>query len=151
MCRPHWPTYDPSKRKNLLKLWRLTMINTATGWFDMAQITNKTAAEIVDITKKTWFTRYPLPQRIVFDRSTKFMAEFAKMCQNDYGLKRKPITTRNPQSNASIEQIHQTIGNIIRTFDVSNIVNINSWSGILAATMFAVRATYHKTLQASPM
>ena len=117
----------------------------------MAQIPNKTAAVIADITEKTWFTRYPLPQRIVFDRGTKFMAEFYKMCHNDYGLKRKPITTRNPQSNAIIKRIHQTIGNIIRTFDVSNIVKNDSWSGILATTMFAVHATYHTTLQASPM
>ena len=71
------------------------MIDPATGWFDMEQIPNKTAAKIADIAKKTWFTRYPLPQRIVFDCGTKFMAEFAKMCQNDYDLKRKPITTRN--------------------------------------------------------
>ena len=88
---------------------------------------------------------------IVFDSGTEFMAGFAKMCHNDYGLKRKPITTRNPQSNAIIERIHQTIGNIIRTFDVSNIVNNDPWLGILAATMFSVRATYHTTLQASPM
>ena len=79
------------------------------------------------------------------------MAEFAKMCQNDYGLKNKPITTRNPQYNAIHERIHQTIVNIIRTFDVSNIVNNNPWSGILAATMFYVRATYHTTLQSFPM
>ena len=79
------------------------------------------------------------------------MAEFAKMCHNYYGLKRKPITTRNPQYNAIIERIHQTIGNIIRTFDVSNIVNNNPWSGILTTTMFAVRATYLTTLQESPM
>ena len=117
----------------------------------MAQIPNKTAAEIADITKKTWFTRYLLPQRIVFDRGTEFMAEFAKMCHNDYVLNRKPITTRKPQSNAIIERIHQNIGNIIRTFDVSNIVNNDPWSGILVATMFAVRATYHTILQASPM
>ena len=71
------------------------------------------------------------------------------MCQNYYGLKRKPITTRNPQSNAIIKHIHQTIGNIIRTFDVSNIVNNDPCSGILGANMFAVCATYHKTLQAS--
>ena len=89
----------PLNGKNPLKLWCLTMINPATGWFDMAKIPNKTAAEIADITQKTWFTRYPLPQRIVFDRGTEFRAEFAKMCHNDYGLKRKPITTRNPQSN----------------------------------------------------
>ena len=34
---------------------------------------------------------------------------------------------------------------------MSNIVNKDPWSGILAATMFAVRATYYTTLQASPM
>ena len=79
------------------------------------------------------------------------MAEFSKMCQNDYDLKRKPIKTRNPQSNAIIKLIYQNIGNIIRTFDVSNIVNNYPWSGIQAATMFAVRVTYHTTLQASPM
>ena len=145
------PYTIPRKGKNPLKLWCLTMINPATGWFEVAQIPNKTAAEIADITEKTWFTRYPLPQRILFDPGTKFMAESSKMCHNDYGLKRKPITTRNPQSNAIIKRIHQTIGKIIRTFDMSNIVNNNPWSGILAVTMFAVRATYHTTLQASPM
>ena len=59
---------------------------------------NKTAAEIAYITKKTWFTCYPLPQRIVVDRSTEFMANFLKLCQNDYGLKKKSITTRNYHS-----------------------------------------------------
>ena len=117
----------------------------------MAQILNKTAAEIANITERTWFTCYPLPQRIVFDRGTKFMAEFAKMCHNDYFLKRKHITTRNPQSNAIIKRINQTIGNIIRTFDVSNIVNNDPRSGILSVTMFAARVTYHTTLQASSM
>ena len=87
----------------------------------------------------------------MFDRGTEFMAEFSNTCQNDYGLKSIPITTRKPQSIAIIEQIHQTIGNIIHTFDVSNIVNSDPWSGILAANMFDVRTTYHTTLQASPM
>ena len=127
------------------------MIDPATGWFKMAQIPDKKAAEIADISKKTWFSSYPLPQRIVFDRGTEFMAEFAKMCHNDYGLKMKPITTRKPQYNAIIKRIHQTIRNIICTFDVSNIVNNNPWSFILATTIFAVCTTYHTTLQASPM
>ena len=127
------------------------MINPATGSFEMTQIPNKMAAKVLDITEKTWFTRYPLPQRVVFDRGTKFIPKFAKMCQNDYGLKRKPITTKNPQSNAIIKCIHKNVAKIIRTFDVSNIVNNNPWSGILAATMFAILATYHTTLQASPM
>ena len=121
------PYTIPRKGKNPLKWWLLTMIDTATGWFNMAKIPNKKPAEIAETTKKTWFTRYPFPYRIVFDRGNKFMAEFVKMCQNDYGLKMKPITTRDPHSNAIIEQIHQTIGNTIRTFDVSNIVNNDPW------------------------
>ena len=103
------------------------MINHATGWFEMVQIPKKKAAKNVDITKKTWFTCYPLTQRIVFDRGTKFMAEFSKICQNNYGLKREPTTTRNPQSNTIIERVRETIGNIIQTFDVSNIVHNNPW------------------------
>ena len=87
------PYTIPRKGKKPFKLWCLTMVYTTTGWFDMAQIPNKTAAEIEDITEKTWFTRYPLPQRILFDRGTEFMVEFSKMCQNYYGIKMKPITT----------------------------------------------------------
>ena len=101
------------------------MIDPATGWFKMAQITNKTAAEIAYTAKITWFTLYPLLQRIIFNHGTKFMAKFSKMRQNDYGLKKKLITTSNPQSNAIIERTHKTIGNIIRKIDVSNIVNNN--------------------------
>ena len=140
------------KGKKDLVLWCLTMIDPATGWFEMKQIPNKTAAEVADICETTWFTRYPLPQRITLDRGTEFMAEFARMVKNDYGLKLKPITTtRNPPANAIIERVHQTIGNIIRTFNVQAMDSDDPWTGILAATMFAVRATYHTTLQASPM
>ena len=87
----------------------------------------------------------------MFDRGTKSMAGIAKMCQNGYGLKWKPITTSNPQSNAIIERIHQTVGNIVRTFDVSNIVNNDPWSSILSVTLFAVHTTYHTTIQSSPV
>ena len=66
------------------------------------------------------------------------MAEFSKMWHKYCGLKRRPITTRNTQSNAIIEYIHQTIVNIIRTFNVKKINNDDPWSGILAATIFGV-------------
>jgi transposase InsO family protein len=151
MCRPNRSYKIKRKGKKELILWCLTMIDPVTGWFEMAQIANKTAAEVADLCEKTWFTRYPLPQRITLDRGTEFMAEFAKMVKNDYGLKIKPITTRNPQANAIIERVHQTIGNIIRTFNVQAMDTNDPWTGILAATMFAIRATVHTTTQASPM
>jgi hypothetical protein len=134
-----------------LKLWCLTVIDPATGWFEMEQISNKTAVEVAYICETTWFTKCPLPQRITLDRGTEFMAEFAKMVKNDCGMKLKPVTTRNPQANAITERVHQTIGNIIRTFNVQSMDSDDPWTGTLAATMLAVRATCHATLQALPM
>jgi hypothetical protein len=139
------------KGKKDPKLQCLTVIDPATGWFEMEQISNKTAAEVADICETTWFTRPPLPQRITLDRGTEFMAEFAKMVKNDCGLKLKPVTTRNPQANVITERAHQTIGNIIRTFNVQSMDSDNPWTGTLAAAMFAARATRHATLQASLM
>ena len=71
------------------------------------------------------------------------------MIEHDYGIKVRPITTRNPQANAILERIHQTIGNIIHTFHIENMVldDDNPWDGILASTMFALRATVHTTTQ----
>jgi hypothetical protein len=87
----------------------------------------------------------------ILDRGTEFMAEFARMVKCDCGLKFKPVTTRNPQANAIIKRVHQTIGNIVGTFNVQAMDSKDPWTGTLAATVFAVRATCHTTLQASPM
>ena len=43
------------------------------------------------------------------------MGEFARTVERDYGITRKPSTTRNPQTKSIIERIHQTIGNIIHS------------------------------------
>ena len=74
------------------------------------------------------------------------------MILQDYGIKGKPITVRNPQANAIVKWIHQVIGNIIRTFELeSNYLDDDvSWAGILATTVFAVRSTYHTTLKKPP-
>jgi transposase InsO family protein len=128
------------------------MIDPTTGWFEMKQINDKEATTVANIVETTWLTRYPWPTMITYDQGTEFMAEFAHMICNDYGIKSKPITKRNPQANAIIERVHQTIGNIIRTFQVQdNYLNEDDpWEGILTATMFAIRANYHTTLQATP-
>ena len=74
------------------------------------------------------------------------------MVGHDYGIKCKPITVRNPQANAIVERIHQVIGNIIRTFDLENnyLDEKDPFKGVLAATVFAVRSTYHTTLKKTP-
>eukprot|EP00957_Ditylum_brightwellii_P030948 2344827-Ditylum_brightwellii.AAC.1 len=62
------------------------------------------------------------------------MAEFTEMITSDYGVKKKPITERNLQANSIVERIHQTIGNMIRTFEVhdTSIDENDPWTGILS-------------------
>jgi len=74
------------------------------------------------------------------------------MIEEDYRIICQGIATRNPQANSIIERIHQTLRNIIRTFEVqeSDLTQDSPWDGILSAAMFALRAAYHTTLQATP-
>ena len=52
-----------------------------------------------------------------------------------------------------MERVHQTIGNIIRTFKIQqmDLDNENPWEGILSSTMFAIRSTVHTTTQHTPL
>ena len=81
------------------------------------------------------------------------MKEVIQMIEQDYGITRRPITTRNPQANSILERAHQTIGNILRTFQVNNheLEQDDPWTGILLAVIFAMRSTVHTTTQATPM
>ena len=128
------------------------MIDPSTGWFEMAPIPSKEADVVANLVEQKWLTRYPWPNLITYDKGTEFMAEFAKMIVQDYGCKKKGITTRNPQANAILKRIHKTISNIICTFQPqdADLDESDPWAGILATTMFAVRSTFHTTLQATP-
>eukprot|EP00957_Ditylum_brightwellii_P185668 14136460-Ditylum_brightwellii.AAC.1 len=72
------------------------------------------------------------------------------MILKDYGVKERPITVRNLQDNSIIESIHQTIGNMIRSFQIHSIDidEKDPWTGILSAVRFATRATVYTTMQA---
>src|SRR5688500_9689204 len=68
------------------------------------------------------------------DRGNEFISkDFTKMSVNDYGIKRKPITVRNPQANAIVERIHQVIANMVRTFELETnyLDEDDPWKGIL--------------------
>jgi transposase InsO family protein len=81
------------------------MIDPATGWFEILEATNKSATSIQDLFHNTWLARYSRSQFIVFDNGSmaEFKREFKQMCDN-YGIKAKPTTIRNPQANSIIER-----------------------------------------------
>lgn len=139
---------------NPRKLWCVTMIDPATGWVEIKDIENKQSSTIANIVEQTWIMRYPWPKVITYDQGKEFLGDFAQMVRRDYGIKMRPITVRNPQANLVVERVHQTIGNMLKTFklyDKEDWDEEDPWSGILTAVMFGLRATYHTTPQASPM
>jgi hypothetical protein len=84
----HFTIKTPLKTHSKLGL---TMIDPATGWFEIVQANAKTATSIQDLFHYTWLARYPCPQFIVFDNGGKFKREFKQMCEN-YGIKAKSTT-----------------------------------------------------------
>ena len=130
----------------------LTMIDPATGWFEIAEIPAKSADVVMDTLEQTWLVRYPRPTEVIMDRGREFMAEVKKSLKDDYGITRKLITTRNPQANAMVERAHQTLGNMLATMRLDQDEDVHDrWNGVLSAVAFAMRATVHTTTRATPM
>jgi hypothetical protein len=42
---------------------------------------------------------------------------FEYLCDS-YGIKRKPITIKNPHANAILERVHQVLGQMLRTAEI---------------------------------
>jgi transposase InsO family protein len=90
------------------------MIDPATGWFEIHQYNDKRSITVANIAEQEWFSRYPWPTQVTYDRGSEFkVKDFQSMIKNDYGMKGKPIMVRKPQTNAIVEKVHQVIGNII--------------------------------------
>eukprot|EP00957_Ditylum_brightwellii_P156363 11901244-Ditylum_brightwellii.AAC.1 len=111
------------------------MIDPATDWFEIKETTTRSSNVIANIVEQMWLTKYPWPQK------------------DEYGIRRKPITTTNPQANSIVERSHQTIGNLLCTFEPgsANLDPKDPWSGILSTIMFALWSTIHTTHKATPM
>src|SRR5687768_17805497 len=107
------------KGKPNLECKCVTMIDPASGWYEIHQYDDKKSITVANIAEQEWFSRYPWPTQVTYDRGSEFIEQdFQKMIVRDYGIKKKPITVRNPQANAIVERIHQVIANMIRTYEL---------------------------------
>ena len=44
----------------------MTLVDPATGWFEITEIPDKTSARISQIFNSTWLVRYPRPRKVIF-------------------------------------------------------------------------------------
>ena len=141
------------KNPNFIQLHCLTMIDPATGWFEIVEIPNKQADYVSNILEFQWFSRYPWPTEVVMDRGTEFQKEVIKMLKDDYPCIRKVITTRNPQANSMIERVHQVVHQMIASQGIRDKRDVDEdfgFQGVLSAVRSAMRAVVHTTTRATP-
>jgi len=150
----------------------LTMIDPASGWFEIVELPiheipkkkskkkgkpekteyfDKTSAQISRLVNKSWFSRYPRCQQIIYDNGSEFKLHFEDLCET-YGIKRKPTTIKNPQANAILERVHQVVTSMLRTseIDMAETLTPADVSDFLDNAAWAIRSTYHTVLKASP-
>ena len=71
---------------------------------------------------------------------------------NNFAVKPTCISIKKSQANVIVERIHQVVGSMLKTNDLVNRIfdAIDPWGNILAAIAYAIRCSYHSTLQATP-
>ena len=151
----------------------LTMMDACTAWFEVVELPqvaeantkrsksqkttlsdsyfDKSSAMISQLVYKTWFSRYPRCQNIIYDNGSEFKLHFEALCDS-FGIKRKPTSVKNPQANAILERMHQTLATMLRTseIDMADSVAPSDIDTFLANAAWAIRSTYHTVLKASP-
>ena len=146
---PYTVRMKGSRKK--VQLRAMTMIDPTTGWFEIAAIDAPTADCCQRAMDDVWINRYPRPKEIGLDNGSEFKSVFEQLCVN-YGMTKKPSTSHNPQANSIIERVHQVLGNMLRTFELEEqeLDSRDPFSSILSAAAYAIRSTYHTTLEATP-
>ena len=68
-----------------------------------------------------------------------------------YGVETVPTTVKNPQANY-VERVHQTLGNMLRTYELDKYKfdYDDPWTQILSNCAWAIRSTMHTVMEATP-
>uniref|UniRef100_A0AAV1U4K5 RNA-directed DNA polymerase n=1 Tax=Peronospora matthiolae TaxID=2874970 RepID=A0AAV1U4K5_9STRA len=122
----------------------ITMIDHATRWLEVGIQHDKTSLTTAESFDREWLCRYPRPVTVIHDLGTEFTGDEFQELLRSYGIQAKPITSKNPQANAICERVHLEILNVIRCHDGTD------WKKTIHYAAFAVRASYHSILNASP-
>jgi hypothetical protein len=124
----------------------LTTIDPTSSWFEVVElptimqlmtkkvngkertieeeIFDKSSDQISQLVNKIWLCRYPQCCYLIYNNRMEFKLHFETLCDS-YGIKRKPTMIKNPQANAICERIHQVLGTMMRTSDLTWLIQLN--------------------------
>ena len=69
---------------------------------------------VMNVFQNTWLSCYPKPMKVICDRGPEFLGHEFLVKLLEAGIRFKPISALNPQSNGIIEWVHQVIAQILQ-------------------------------------
>jgi hypothetical protein len=102
----------------------LTMIDPATGWFEIVEATSKSATSILDFfITPYWYVTSNLYILSLIMGEWENSNVSSNKCESKKIMALKPnqllVTTNHPQSNAIIEQVHKVVNDMLRSFELT--------------------------------
>ena len=123
------------KKKVKYAIQALTMIDPATGWFEICPIPlgDFNSSRVSQLFNQYWLARYPRPVMVIHDNGNEFKKGFLQLLK-DFGIKSKPTTVKNPQANGIIERVHGVINDMLRDNDLEHhdFDPVDPWEDLLA-------------------
>ncbi len=99
----------------------LTCVYTASNLVILIDVDNKTAKHICDKFTQSWLCQYPRPVQCVHDKGGEFIGQNFQWLLEIFSIKDVCSTSKNYQSNAICERMHQTVTNVLRTLVHTNL------------------------------
>ena len=91
----------------------LTCIDTIIGLPEVIPVDNATSRTVASAFEDNWLSRYPTPVRCLHDNGNEFLGPVFSSMLTRNRIKSVPTTLKNPQSNAIVERMHQSISTMI--------------------------------------
>ena len=116
---------------------------------------NAKSKTVANAFEDNWLSRYPSPMRCIHDNGNKFLGpEFEQILARN-NIESISTTVKNPQLNAIIERLHQTLNTIISiSLQENPPTSFEEVSTLIQrkcpAAQFAIRATSHSQYKVSP-
>ena len=106
---------------------------------------------ISTLVNKTWFSRYPRCQYVIYDNRSKFKLHFESLCDT-YGVKPKPTTIKNPQAYSILQQVHQVLMTMLCTAEMDMAISVapSDIDAFLTNAAWTICSTYQTVLKTSP-
>jgi hypothetical protein len=129
----------------------LTCIDMALNLVKLIRIDNETAKHIRDKFTQSWLYQYPCPVQCLHDKGGEFTGQNFQWLLEIFSIKDVCSTSKNPQSNAICERMHQTVTNVLRTLVHTNPPQTMTQArdiidDALATAMHAMQTTIASTL-----